>query len=485
MSAAVHRIESKITISYERHGPEKTLLYQTIQKYLATFLEQCEAEGKPVPAFVKKEFNAYLECGILAHGFARIYCAGCRYDRLVAFSCKRRGFCGSCMVRRMNETAAQLVDLVIPQIPSCQWVLSLPAPLRFLVSYDSKALIVIVDAFSKIVFSWLRRKAKERGITQQASESYPGAITFIQRFGSALNLNCHLHSIFSAGVYTEDKAGELSFHQLPGPDLQEAHEITAKIAKRVHKWLAVRMQELEQNNDFADKEPLLASCYAASIRYLSALGHKAGQPLMKVLSETPKVGNAREERTVAGFNLHVSLPIGAHDRAGLERQLRYMGRPPLSEERLTLASNGNLVVKLKTAWKNGTSHIVMTPMEFMERLVALIPPPRKNQIRYHGVFAPNARLRPKVVPKKTENETKEGCCSSGPKKGWARMMARVFAIDVLKCPRCDSKMQTISFITESKVIKEILSSIGMATAPPQIAKAADTQEQRELSYDYA
>lgn len=120
-------------LSYQRREPEKTLLYQIVQQYLNTFLAQCGSEGRPAPDFVKKEFEAYLECGILAYGFARVHCSDCQYDGLVAFSCKRRGFCGSCMAMRQNETAAHLVDSVVPKIPAVQWVLSLPAPLRMLV----------------------------------------------------------------------------------------------------------------------------------------------------------------------------------------------------------------------------------------------------------------------------------------------------------------------------------------------------------------
>lgn len=128
------------------------------------------------------------------------------------------------MARRMNETAAHLVDSVIPKIPTRQWVLSVPAPLRYLISYDSAALKVVLDAFTKTVFSYLRKKAKQKGITNRASKAYTGAVTFIQRFGSALNLNVHMHSIFSDGVYTEDESGEVTFHRLPAPTLEETQE---------------------------------------------------------------------------------------------------------------------------------------------------------------------------------------------------------------------------------------------------------------------
>ena len=142
----------------------------------------------------------------------------------------------------------------------------------------------------------------------------------------------------------------------------------------------------------------MSSCYSASIRYLTALGHRAGQPLLRVI-DGPAKESERETRTVAGYNLHVSIPITADNRKGLERQLRYMGRPPLSEDRLSQTADGQLRIRLKTPWSDGTSQIVLTPMEFMERLVSLVPPPRKNMIRYSGVFAPNSKLRKAVVPK--------------------------------------------------------------------------------------
>ena len=80
------------------------------------------------------EFDAFLECGLLAHGLLRLHCGDCGDDKLVAFSCKRRGFCPSCGARRMARTAAHLVDHVIPHVPVRQWVLSLAIPLRLLLA---------------------------------------------------------------------------------------------------------------------------------------------------------------------------------------------------------------------------------------------------------------------------------------------------------------------------------------------------------------
>jgi hypothetical protein len=105
-------------IHYERHRPEQTTLYRLVQQHAATFIAEREAAARAdLPQFVKDEFDAFLECGILAHGFLRLRCGDCGHDKLVAFSCKRRGFCPSCCARRMAQTAAHLVDHVIPHVP--------------------------------------------------------------------------------------------------------------------------------------------------------------------------------------------------------------------------------------------------------------------------------------------------------------------------------------------------------------------------------
>ena len=79
--------------TYERHQPERSVLYKIVQENLETFLQQVNEEcGRPLPDFVEKEFREYLRCGILAHGFLRSKCESCHNEHLVAFSCKRRGF---------------------------------------------------------------------------------------------------------------------------------------------------------------------------------------------------------------------------------------------------------------------------------------------------------------------------------------------------------------------------------------------------------
>lgn len=101
----------------ERHRPERTALYRLVQQHAASFIPSTGANtGSELPRFIKDEFDAFRECGILAHGFLRLRCGGCGRDKLLAFSCKSCGFCRSCGARRRSQTAAQLIDHVIPYV---------------------------------------------------------------------------------------------------------------------------------------------------------------------------------------------------------------------------------------------------------------------------------------------------------------------------------------------------------------------------------
>jgi ribosomal protein S27E len=157
---AVQRAAPAHTVRYERRRPEETILHCLVREHLATFLAQLEARtGTGVPGFVKDEFEAFLECGILAHGFVRVRCAECAHEKLVAFSCKRRGFCPSCGARRMAESAAVLVEEVIPRVPVRQWVLSFPVPLRILFAAQPELLTPVLRIVHRVIARFLLKQA--------------------------------------------------------------------------------------------------------------------------------------------------------------------------------------------------------------------------------------------------------------------------------------------------------------------------------------
>ena len=95
--------------------------------------------------------------------------------------------------------------------------------------------------------------------------------------------------------------------------------------------------------------------------------------------------------------MHAGVEIKSHQREKFEKLIRYIARGPLSNNRLMELPNGQLVYNLKSKWSDGTTHVIFTPIEFIEKLVALIPPPRANLVRYHGVFALDSRVRALVT----------------------------------------------------------------------------------------
>lgn len=98
------------------------------------------------------------------------------------------------------------------------------------------------------------------------------------------------------------------------------------------------------------------------------------------------------------FSLNAAVCCRSHQRAKLERLCRYVARPPLALERLSLTDVGKLLYALKQPYSNGTTHFLFEPLDLLAKLAALVPRPRFNLVRYHGVFAPNSKLRGRIVP---------------------------------------------------------------------------------------
>src|SRR5271170_1210962 len=162
---------------YRRRKPQDTVLYKVVQENYRTYAHLCEAQDRPLPAFVRREFEKYLRCGVLSSGFAKVHCSKCGYDRLVGLSCKRRGFCTSCLGRRMNDGAAYLVDHVFADTPVRHWVLSLPYVLRYILAYDAALVNDVLGIHIEEIFRFLRWKAKALLGLQSVAHAQPGAVT--------------------------------------------------------------------------------------------------------------------------------------------------------------------------------------------------------------------------------------------------------------------------------------------------------------------
>ena len=159
------------TLRYVRHRPERTLLYQLIEKYYPVFEVQCDLENRGLPDYVRQEFEDYLKCGRLEHGFLRVRCDACHAEHLVAFSCKHRGFCPSCGARRMAESAALLVDEVFSREPMRQWVLSFPFKLRFLFASRPQIMGRVLCIVHRVIATHLIKKAGQTHTMARTGEA--------------------------------------------------------------------------------------------------------------------------------------------------------------------------------------------------------------------------------------------------------------------------------------------------------------------------
>jgi hypothetical protein len=216
-----------------------------------------------------------------------------------------------------------------------------------------------------------------------------------------------------------------------------------------------------------------------SITYRIAVGPQAGRKVF-TLQTLPASDEPFDDRVgqVAGFSLHAGVAARADERKKLERLCRYISRPAVSEQRLSLTPNGNVRYQLKTPHRDGTTHVIFEPLDFIARLAALVPKPRVNLTRVHGVFAPNSKHRALVTPAKRGKGNQARVAEEPPTPAerrasmtWAQRLKRVFNIDIETCGECGGAMKVIACIEDPEVIKRILD---------HLEQKAETRESRAL-----
>jgi len=394
--------------AYAPRRPTETVLYGLVRQHLESFLAYArEHYDRGLPAYVEQELRAYLKCGVFSEGFTRCHCDTCGHDLLVAFSCHGRTICPSCTGRRMANGAAHLVDRVLPDVPVRQYVLSLPFELRRLAAFKADVLTALARIFVEATFTNYRARAKRDGI--EGTEC--GSVLCVQRFGS-LNLNVHFHTLVLDGVFTRDAKGGVLFHPLPPPGPGELSAIVEGTHSQTLAWLR-RHGYLDESplDDRSDAQTALDACAAVAMQrgQVATLARPgAADAADEDHEQAADKGQAAVEHQ--GFNLHAGVRIAAGDDLGRERLARYALRPPLSLERLRRLPGGRIAYRLKYVSRGRGKHRVMTPMDFMARLSAIIAPPRYPLVRYAGVLAPRSKWRRDVVPR--PRAQREGCAAA-------------------------------------------------------------------------
>ncbi len=339
----------------------------------------------------------------------------------------------------MAETAAHLVDHVFPELPVRQWVLSLPKRLRYFLQREPAAVNAVLHIFLRTIEETLRAHSSGAGPRARL-----GAVSFLHRFGSALNPHVHLHCCVLDGVFEAepDSDGQVRFCEAVGLSAPEVTAVQAQVRRRVLRWFVRRGWLTDDDR-----------------REMQRWDHSGG------------------------FSVDAAVRIEGWDRDGLERLVRYCARPPFALERLEASGADRLVYHLPKPGPDGRTDLTLTPLELIDRLAALIPPPRLHRHRYHGVLAPNAPLRaavtalarapaaPQSHPAATEPVGGEGHRRSPARYLWARLLARIYEVFPLVCTQCGTEMRIVAFLTDTASVTRILEHIGEPTKPPVLSPA--------------
>jgi hypothetical protein len=377
----------------------------------------------------------------------------------------------------MAQTAAHLADRVIPPVPVRQWVISVPKRLRGVLADRPAA----VTALTRIFLDEIERFVGDTvGLVHDAAARPAhspriGAVSFLHRFGSALNRHVHLHACVTDGGFASSPQGVAFLPARPVTPADLA-TLTERVRTRLVRWF----------------------------RRHGLVNAEAAADML-----------AWEN---SGFSIDASVRIALVDRdvpssfKSLEHLLRYCARPAFALERLSLLpgrdgrperiryslprhKRGTWVGsgRKRKATAPGEQGVVdLSPGEFLDRLADLVPPPRRHRHRYHGVFAPNHPLRPTVTALAIGNlgTRAEAASPLTPGEGrgertpdatprshdtsrvaWAKLIARIAEDFPLVCPACGGDIRLIAFITDPAPIRKILVHLGEPLEPPPLAPA--------------
>lgn len=289
-----------------------------------------------------------------------------------------------------------------------------------------------------------------------------GAISVTQRFGGALNLNVHFHTLFMDGVYYQNDQGEQVFREIIPTD-QDIAKLVKKAKKRIDRafynrgFLDSLLIEETPLSSSIDEDYQLSLIKSESIQNRvdeyqrpKSIGKRGDSPFEELSGEKFAYKD--------GFSLHAKVKILGHQRSALERLCSYVARGAIAENRLTLTDEGAVRLELKRAYSDGTTHLEFTPRQFIKRLIALIPPPRQNFIRYYGVFGARHRNR-KEITSMAPGPAIEKSKKVVYRTPWAHLLKRVFKYDVLHCDYCGNRLTLIASITSPVVCAKILNHL--------------------------
>ena len=336
------KLSRKRNLEYAAREPTGTPLYCLVYNYRDDFERSWESlfEHKygALRDEVLKSLDAYLNCGILANGAARVVCPKCNHSMLVAYSCKRRCLCPSCDAKRAMIFAENLVENVLFPYPQRHVVFTIPKRLRCYFKFNRKLLSHLYRAAWEAWNEYVKEVAGERGRT--------GMVAALHTAGDLLSFHPHAHTMALSGAI--DEGG--TFHELP-PAIDTA-----------------RICELFREKVFA-----------------ALLGEE--------LLDEETIASMKGW-TNSGFSVFASDPIEPEDRERLLFVARYLKRCPVSNERMVIdETDGDNPRVLYTSYKDGevASTREFSPLEFLAELSQHIPDTFEQTTRFFGLYSARTR----------------------------------------------------------------------------------------------
>jgi hypothetical protein len=360
---------------------------------------------------VERVLREFLRCGLLEHGFARLWCSECRRSVLVAFSCRGRSFCPSCEKKRQILWAEWLCDEVLAPVCHRHVVLTIPRLLRPLFRRRRELLTELGRSAAAAVAELVRR-----GL---GTEARPGLVVSIATAGDLVQWHPHVHLLATDGGKTADD----SWQPLP-------------------EWNATLLTGLF-------RERLLARLVEA---------HAISPELVKKLLAWRH----------PGFSAHVGKRIAPTDKLRLEDTAAYLVRNPLSLKKLVYLDGSKAVLyRSRMNPSLGRNFEAMDPLEWLARMSDHIPDPGQHRTLFYGEYS--NRIRGSAHPDDREAQAGE---APEPRKRcsptWARLIAKVYQTDPLVCTRCGQRMSLIAFVTDQMAVQKILDHLGLSS--PEVAK---------------
>ena len=446
---------------YRPRHPERTVLYQVLEArfedYRRVHADRFEPTSGPWRAEVEEAVHAFLDCGRLHGGFARIRCPKCGSEHLLAFSCRTRNLCPSCQSKRSALFAEWLVEAVLLDVPHRHVVFTVPKRLRRLIERER----ALHGLMAKAAWAVLRDALSEAACEP---EGRAGAVVSLQTFGSfGANFHPHLHALVTEGVFTPDGC----FHPVIWPEAGVLEEAFRR-------------------------------------RFLEAL-EKAGRL-------RPETRERFLSWTHSGFSALATQRLAAGERARAERLARYATRVVVAGGRIRRLEGGRVRIETPPDPHTRRTWVDMDELEFVHAVCQQVPARGMHMVRYLGAYANRLRrvyreararrageevppgegrgdpMGEAAVDPREESPPEEsppavpGSAASLRRQAWARLLRKVFEVEPLLCPRCRKEgrtveMEIVAWISDLGVVDRILGhrrARGMASVfePPARAPPA-------------